>query len=163
MKYLVLIGRIFFSFMFVYSGIGHFSQQAVGYAESAGVPFPTIAVPLSGVLIILGGLSIAFGFQARLGAWFIIIFLVPVTLFMHNFWAITDPAAAQMQFVNFEKNLVMLGGALLIAYFGAGPLSFDSRTEVQFRKAQKPFERVKTIRTNRPEEKVTSRSKEKVR
>jgi len=27
------------------------------------------------------------------------------------------------------KNVTMLGGALLIAYFGAGPLSFDALVE----------------------------------
>jgi putative oxidoreductase len=32
-----------------------------------------------------------------------------------------------MQMVNFMKNTSMVGGALLIAYFGAGPLSVDER------------------------------------
>jgi putative oxidoreductase len=35
--------------------------------------------------------------------------------------------AMAMQQVNFMKNLSMLGGALLILYFGAGPLSLDAR------------------------------------
>jgi putative oxidoreductase len=46
---------------------------------------------------------------------------------MHNFWAIADPAAAQTQLVNFMKNVSMLGGALLITQFGAGPWSLDAR------------------------------------
>jgi len=34
---------------------------------------------------------------------------------------------AQMQQIMFMKNVAMLGGALLISYFGAGPLSLDAR------------------------------------
>jgi putative oxidoreductase len=44
---------------------------------------------------------------------------------MHNFWAVTDPVAAHMQQIMFMKNVSMLGSALLIAYFGSGPLSLD--------------------------------------
>jgi uncharacterized membrane protein YphA (DoxX/SURF4 family) len=36
---------------------------------------------------------------------------------------------AQMQQGMFMKNLAMLGGLLLVAYFGAGPLSLDARQE----------------------------------
>jgi putative oxidoreductase len=34
---------------------------------------------------------------------------------------------AQMQSAMFLKNVSILGGALLIAYFGAGPVSLDAR------------------------------------
>jgi uncharacterized membrane protein YphA (DoxX/SURF4 family) len=44
-----------------------------------------------------------------------VLFLVPVTFTMQNFWAVQDPAAAGMQQVMFEKNRSMFGGALLIA------------------------------------------------
>jgi putative oxidoreductase len=81
-------------------------------------------VPLSGILILLGGLSIMLGYHARIGALFIILFLVPVTLIMHNFWAVSDPAQVQIQQAMFMKNL---GGALLIFNFGAGPVSFDEK------------------------------------
>ena len=127
MKALVALGRIFFSLIFIVSGPGHFSQNAIGYAASQGVPMPMIAVPFSGLLALLGGLSIALGFRAKIGAWLIVLFLVPVTLMMHNFWAISDLQAHQLQQIMFMKNLSMLGGALLIAYFGAGPLSLDEK------------------------------------
>jgi putative oxidoreductase len=91
-----------------------------------GVPFASLAVPLSGLLAFAGGLSILLGFKARVGAWLIVLFLVPVTVMMHNFWAIGDPGAAQMQMVMFMKNVAILGGALMITYFGAGPVSVDA-------------------------------------
>jgi uncharacterized membrane protein YphA (DoxX/SURF4 family) len=44
---------------------------------------------------------------------------------MHAFWAVKDPMAAQMQMVMFMKNVSIMGGALLLSYFGSGPLSLD--------------------------------------
>ena len=74
----------------------------------------------------MGGLSVALGYKARYGAWLLVLFLVPVTIMLHNFWAVTDPMMSRMQQVMFMKNLTMIGGALLISYFGAGPLSLDT-------------------------------------
>lgn len=126
MKYIVLIGRIFFSLIFIMAGPNHFSSATIGYAASLGVPLPSIAVPLSGLMALIGGLSIAAGFKAKWGAWLIIIFLIPVTLMMHQFWTLKDPMMMQMQMAMFMKNIAMLGGAMLIAYFGSGPLSLES-------------------------------------
>jgi len=128
MKSLLLLGRILFSLIFLNTIMAHFSSQTIGYAASAGVPMANILVPLSGVIAILGGLSIVYGFKARIGAWLLVLFLVPVTFMMHDFWNLQGQEA-QMQMSNFIKNLSLLGGAFIIAYFGAGPLSIDARSE----------------------------------
>lgn len=125
MKYLVLLGRIFYSAIFIVSAPGHFQSGHIQYAAGAGVPMPNILVPLSGVLALLGGLSVLLGFKARQGAWLLIVFLIPVTLMMHKFWGLTDPQAIMMQQINFMKNASMLGGAFIIAYFGSGPCSLS--------------------------------------
>jgi len=52
---------------------------------------------------------------------------IPVTLSMHAFWAVKDPMMAQIQFTMFMKNVGLLGGALLVTHFGAGPHSLDAR------------------------------------
>jgi len=126
MKYIVLVGRILFSTIFIMTIMGHFSKQDISFAAAAGVPLAPIAVPVSGIIAFLGGLSIAFGYKAKWGAWLIVLFLVPITLMMHNFWAAPDKMAAQMQMAMFIKNISILGAALMIAYFGTGPLSLDS-------------------------------------
>jgi putative oxidoreductase len=109
------------------SGLGHFSKQTIGFAASQGVPLASIAVPFSGILALAGGLSILLGYHAKIGAWLIALFLLPVSLMMHKFWSISDPMQAQIQMIMFMKNVSMLGGALLISQFGAGPLSLDAR------------------------------------
>jgi putative oxidoreductase len=123
----VLLGRLFFALIFLMSGPNHFSKQTIAYAASQGVPLASIAVPLSGLLALAGGLSILLGYRAKVGAWLIVLFLVPVTFTMHKFWGITDPMTAQIQMIMFMKNVSMLGGALLISQFGAGPFSLDAR------------------------------------
>lgn len=122
----VPIGRFLFSLIFIMSGLNHFSSGSISYAASSGVPFADILVPISGVFAILGGLSVLTGFHARFGALLLLMFLIPVTLLMHDFWTIQDSQMAQDQMIHFMKNLTMIGGAILIAFYGAGPISIDN-------------------------------------
>jgi putative oxidoreductase len=123
----VVLGRFLFALIFVMAGANHFNKQTIGYAVSQGVPLAATAVPVAGVLAIVGGLSILLGYRAKLGAWLIVLFLIPVSLMMHKFWTVQDPMMAQIQMIMFMKNVSMLGGALLISQFGAGPFSLDAR------------------------------------
>lgn len=127
MKYLVLLGRLLFSGIFIFSSFGHFSQATIGYAASAGVPAAGVMVPLSGIVELLGGLSILLGFKAKWGAWLIVLFLIPVTFMLHAFWKIPDPMQRQMDMANFMKNIALLGTAFMLTWFGSGPLSVDNR------------------------------------
>ena len=126
MKVSVLLGRVLYSLIFIMASLGHFSQGTINYAAAQGVPLAAVAVPVSGILALLGGLSVALGYEAKWGAGLLVLFLLPVTIMLHNFWAIQDPVMAQMHQVMFLKNVSMLGGALLILNFGSGPLSLDT-------------------------------------
>ncbi len=123
----VVLGRFFFALIFLFAAPNHFTKQTIAFSASQGVPLAPITVPLSGVVAIAGGLSILLGYRAKLGAWLIVLFLIPVTLMLHKFWTATDPMMAQIQMILFMKNVSMLGGALLISQFGAGPFSLDAR------------------------------------
>lgn len=125
MQYTVILGRILYSLIFIMSSFEHFSSKTIGYAASQGVPLASVLVPFSGIMALLGGLSILLGYKSRWGALLLIMFLVPVTFMMHNFWAISDPMAKQMQMIMFMKNVSMLGAALMILNFGTGPLSIE--------------------------------------
>ena len=126
MKYAVLAGRQLFSVIFMIASAEHFSPRTIEAAAAHGVPLPYLLVPLSGIIALLGGLSVLLGFQTRFGAWLLVIFLVPITVMMHNFWSVSDPMTLQIERAMFMKNITMLGGALVICYFGAGPLSLDA-------------------------------------
>jgi len=126
MKFVPLIGRIIFSLSFLMAGFTHFMPQSIGYAAASGVPLANIIVPLSGILAFLGGLGVLLGYKAKLAGWLLVVFLIPVNFMMHNFWAVADPMQHQLQMAFFMKDLAMTGGALIIAYFGAGPVSIDA-------------------------------------
>jgi len=113
MEYLFLIGRILYALVFLMSGLNHLrnSGAMAGYAASKGVPAARLAVLGTGVLMLLAGLSIALGVRPTWGIVLITVFLIPATVMMHNFWADTDPMARLNNFINFQKNLAMLGAA----------------------------------------------------
>jgi putative oxidoreductase len=68
-RYLVPVGRVLYSAIFLMTIFGHFSQGYIGYATQQGVPAAGLLVPLSGIIAIAGALSIALGFKAKIGAW----------------------------------------------------------------------------------------------
>ncbi len=84
------------------------------YAASKHVPSPKLAVMGSGLLIILGGLSMILGYRPAIGVVLISLFLIPVSFSMHSFWADTDPGARQGNLVNFKKNIALLGAAWMM-------------------------------------------------
>jgi uncharacterized membrane protein YphA (DoxX/SURF4 family) len=131
MDVVFLAGRILFVAVFVLSGVQvHLIGRAgaIEYARSYGAPAPELMVPLSGVAIIAGGLSVALGIWADLGALILAGAALGFALFMHAFWKEQDEQAMQNQFAHFLKNVAMAGGALVIFWAynqaqGDAPLS----------------------------------------
>jgi len=124
-KWAQVVGRVALGTIFVVSGLGKLAawRGTVAYAASKGVP--EILLAIATALELLGAVSVVVGFRARWGALALLIFLVPVTLVFHNFWAV--PAAQQqMEMVHFLKNLGIGGGLLIVLGRGAGAFSVDS-------------------------------------
>ncbi len=67
------------------TAMSHFSSQTIQYAESAGVPFASLAVPLSGILAVLGGLSVMLGYKVKLGAWLLVLVSCTCNIFNARF------------------------------------------------------------------------------
>ena len=68
-----------------------------------------------------GGLLLVAGFQTRLVAIVLALFSLATALSFHSNFA------DQNQMIHFLKNVMMAGGLLQIAAFGAGALSIDNR------------------------------------
>lgn len=119
MKALFIIGRIIFGLYFIFNGVNHFAQMKMmtGYAASKGVPLPSVAVIVTGLLLLAGGLSVLTNYLVQWGLWALVVFLVPVTFWMHSFWGIEDQMERMGQMVNFLKNLALLGAVLILIYF----------------------------------------------
>jgi putative oxidoreductase len=110
-----LIGRIIAGGFFLTSGINHFAKLSMmaGYAKSKGTPASEIAVGGTGALLILGGASLLVGYHPTIGATLLVICLLGFSYRIHNYWAIQDPQAKQVEQVNFMKNMALLGLLLM--------------------------------------------------
>jgi putative oxidoreductase len=80
------------------------------------------------VFLIAGSLSVIVGYQARIGAGLLLVFLLLATYYFHHFWTIDDAQAKQQQLIEFMKNLSMMGAMLLVIANGSGPMSLDGRS-----------------------------------
>jgi uncharacterized membrane protein YphA (DoxX/SURF4 family) len=123
MNAVLVIGRILFALIFINSGISHLTklEAMTGYAQYKKVPAAKLSVIVSGLMILIGGLYIAFGVYADLGALLIAIFLIPTAFMMHAFWKESDATAKQNETIGFFKDLSLAGAALIIfALVGAG-------------------------------------------
>ena len=115
MDVLNLIGRILYGGYFIYNGLNHLlisTDMLTGYAESKSVPSPRLAVYGSGILLLLGGFSVLLGLAPDIGIVLLIIFLIPTTLMIHDFWAVGGEAKAS-ETINFTKNLALMGALLM--------------------------------------------------
>jgi putative oxidoreductase len=121
------LARILISTIFLLSGIMklmHFNGTAGMLAQKA-IPLPTVAAAIVILIELVGAIMIIIGWQTKLAAAVQFVYLVPVTVMYHNFWA-APPEMHDMQMVNFLKNVAIMGGLLILATRGAGASSVDS-------------------------------------
>jgi len=116
MSDLSITNRLLLGGFFITNGINHFRNLNImaGHAESKATPASALAVGGSGVLLLLGGLSLVFGFRTIAGAALLIIFLLGLSFKIHNYWAVQDPQPNMGDQINFRKNMALLGALLML-------------------------------------------------
>ena len=124
-----LLGRTLLALIFIFAGFHKITgfEGTAGYMASHGLPMPQVLLAATIVIELIGGLMILLGWQARLAAAAIFLFLIPTTLIFHAFWNVNpaDGMALQNQMNHFMKNLAIMGGMLYIVAYGSGPLSLQ--------------------------------------
>ena len=127
-KLAFLIGRLMVGGMYLGAGMANLADLdgKAGYAASKGLVQPQLFVPLASLLLVLAGISIVTGLLPRLGASAVVLFLVPVTLIMHNFWAFEGMQRIS-EMHSFMGNLGLIGSALMfLAIPGPWPISLPT-------------------------------------
>ena len=116
MDLIIVIGRILFGGFFLMSGINHFTklEAMTGYAKYKKLPAAKLGVLVSGLMLVIGGISIILGYYADLGALLLAIFLVLAAVVFHNFWKETDATAKQNEMLGFMKDIALAGAALIL-------------------------------------------------
>lgn len=136
---LVLLGRALIAYLFIPGGwaklVGF--SGTVGYIASQGVPMPELAAAIAVAAELGLGLLLLVGWQTRWVALGLAIFVAVITPIFHGYWNAPE-AARMMQKINFDKNLAVVGGLLVLTAVGAGRWSVgggrgagDSRALVQ--------------------------------
>lgn len=124
-KYIPLIGRILLSAIFIISGVMKIFNftQTQQYMAAYGMPVTSFFLACALLIEILGGLSVLSGYKAQWGASVLAVYLIPTTLIFHSNFA------DQAQMIHFMLNLTIIGGLLMVTYFGPGPVSIDERVK----------------------------------
>lgn len=122
----VLAGRILMSVVFLLSGTSKVFAYSnmVGYAAAKGLPMAGVGVAIAAAIEILGGLALLTGFQTRVVSWVLFLYLIPVSITFHNFWALQGMERMDNQ-IHFLKNFAIMGGLLILSAQGGGRLSID--------------------------------------
>ncbi len=126
---LVFAGKFVLGGYFIFNALGHliFKRQAmVGYAAYKGVPYAGWLILFTGLLLGTTGLAVWGLIPGVVGAVAAIVFFVPVSYKMHDFWTISAaPNATTAQVMQIEqskgieqaqfmKNVAILAGLLIV-------------------------------------------------
>jgi putative oxidoreductase len=119
-----LVGRIMLATIFLVSGYGKLMDAAgtQKHMADAGLPIVLVLYVLTVIVELGGGVLLVVGWKARLAAFVVFLFLIPVTLKFH--WDLGN----QMQQIQLLKNMAIMGGLLMAAAYGPGMLSVDGQT-----------------------------------
>jgi uncharacterized membrane protein YphA (DoxX/SURF4 family) len=110
-----LIGRIIFATFWLVGSFNHFKNlnYISEYAKARGTPSPKVAVAGTGVILLLGGLSMLLGVYPVIGIILLIGFLLGVSFQMHAYWKMDDAQMKQIDRINFTKNMALVGALLM--------------------------------------------------
>ncbi|SDK58828.1 DoxX family protein [Natronorubrum texcoconense] len=110
-----LLGRLLYSGVLTIMAVDGFrnNDKRVDIARESGVPMPNVMVPFATGLLLVANLGILLWKYPRASAGALIVFFLGTTPFIHNFWTM-EGKERQANKINFQKNVALLGGALLI-------------------------------------------------
>ena len=118
---LLLLARVLMSSLFVWDGVLQLRDPGgtAQYFASVHVPAPNIAVWISMLIHLVGGLAVLVGFYSRWAAALLALVCLGTAFGVHL------PAGDLDHMIHFYKNLVMTGVLLYVVVFGPGRLSID--------------------------------------
>jgi putative oxidoreductase len=127
-RYAPLVGRILMALIFLTSAYGKITAFDATAAAMAGkgMPVPEVLLACAIMIELIGSTLLVAGLYTRSAALALIVFVIPATLYFHNYWA-HPPEQARNQRNHFMKNVTILGALIFVMGMGAGPLSVDNR------------------------------------
>ena len=123
-----LVGRLILAWFFLGAALdyGNHWDATIQLMALKGIPAAPLLLALALIAMLLGGLSLVFGFQTRYGAVLLFGFTIIVSVAMHDYWLINSPIDRAADFDIFARNMAIAGGLLLLVGMGPGPVAIDS-------------------------------------
>jgi putative oxidoreductase len=121
-----LIGRIFLSAIFIFEAIDStlFFGKTKDVMTEHGLNWSQDFLLSSAIFMLaMGGLMVLFGYRSTLGAIMLLMYWVPVTFIVHDFWNCAQSADLREQSILFMKNIAIIGGLLMLVGKGSGRYS----------------------------------------
>ncbi len=75
------------------------------------------------IFLVLGSLSLLFGYRAKLGAGLLLSYLIPATFVYHDWWTLQPGTDRHTMSIVFMRDLAVIGGLLMVLVNGAGRYS----------------------------------------
>jgi putative oxidoreductase len=120
-----LIGRIFLSAIFIFEAIDStlfFGKTKDAMTEHGLMWSQDMLLYCAIFLLIMGGLMVLLGYRSTLGAIMLLMYWVPVTFIVHDFWN-APRSELREQSILFMKNIAIIGGLLMLVGKGSGRYS----------------------------------------
>jgi putative oxidoreductase len=118
-----LVGRLFYSSLYILYGYFKLTSYAgtTAYMAKQGLPAPAVFAALAIVIELGGGLLMLIGYQTRVVALGLAIYVLVAAFIAHAHFGDGN------QMSHFFKNMAIVGGSLAFVAFGAGCYSLDAR------------------------------------
>ncbi len=92
------------------------------------VPIPPLMLLIALILIVMGSISLLFGYHTRHGAMLLFGMTIVAAVTMHDYWHYADAAARARDLGIFARDIAICGGLLLLVGLGPGPFAVDNRS-----------------------------------
>ena len=127
-----LVGRLAFGWFFltqvaVYGGDW---DGTITLMTFRGVPAAAFMLAVILLLLVMGAVSLIFGFHARYGALILFTLTLLAMVVLHDWWRILgNPAQRAAEFELFACYAAIAGGLLMMIGMGPGPLAIDNKAK----------------------------------
>lgn len=151
MRFFAGLGRILISLIFILLGVFTIIYWDIADTELSGVltywehalrekdtnnmfawflSMRYIILIVAIFLQLLGGILLFFSAQVRLGAFLLLLYLIPATILYQHFWFLEGDKLMPTMLM-FFKNLAIIGGLLVVLAYGSGKRSKNQVAEFE--------------------------------
>jgi putative oxidoreductase len=125
----LFLGRVLMGLYFIIPAISKINkfEGTSAYMEQHNVPMVSLLLVLTIIIQLVGGVAIIIGFKGKVSAFILAGLTLLISLFMHDFWGMTEGVARSHELQNFLKNMGIIAGLLIITGLGTGKFSLEGR------------------------------------